>query len=352
MTTHTRYFVIGAGLFLTVGLGTGLVAYYAGVLPHAASPQGLTELAYIPADSTVVAYADVHAIMNSEFRQKLRQALPSGSERDQFQAETGIDIERDVDYVFAAVHGGTPDSGGLALVHTSVASGTVETFLRQHGATASDYHGKHVLLMSESERPAKGGQAPVPAHSGTWCVAFVEAGVLAIGSETSVERAIDARAGENIVGNQEMMQYINDAQSQTQNAWVVGRFEGVSQKMNLPGAVSSQLSAVQMFSVVGHVDGGLSGRVRLDARDDASAENLRDIVRGGLALARIQMGHDSKIDGVINSLQMQGTGKTVELSFAVPSDVLDGLNGLAGIANLGRQLGPQKAPKIPKDMKK
>ena len=35
MSNRTRYFMVGAGLVLTVGLGTGLVAYYSGELPHA-----------------------------------------------------------------------------------------------------------------------------------------------------------------------------------------------------------------------------------------------------------------------------------------------------------------------------
>src|ERR1043165_7332195 len=98
MTTRTRYFVIGSGLLLTVMLGTGLVAYYSGAMPNSSSSSArlVDELAYVPADSTIVGYANVRDIMNSEFQQKMRQVLPSGSERDQFQAETGIDIEHDI----------------------------------------------------------------------------------------------------------------------------------------------------------------------------------------------------------------------------------------------------------------
>jgi hypothetical protein len=47
-----------------------------------------------------------------------------------------------------------------------------------------------------------------------------------------------------------------------------------------------------------------------------------------MALARLQMGRDQNLDTVINSLQMTGTGKTVALSFAVPSTVVDSLAGM------------------------
>lgn len=343
MSTRTRYFVIGAGLVLTVGLGTGLVAMYSGALPHAGKAAGLEVLGYVPADSTVVAYANVRDIMSSEFRQKMRQVLPSGSERDQFQAETGIDIEHDIDYVVGAVRAGTPNAAGFVLVHTTAAPGQIETFLQQHGATAADYHGKHVLVVKEHSQDTTDATV-VPAegsHHGV-AVAFLEQGLIAIGEEGSVQRSIDAKTGANVAGNQEMMQYINDAQGQLQNAWAVGRFDGVPQTFNLPAPVTSQLSTIQWFSVVGHVDGGVSGRVRVDARDEAAAENLRDIVRGGLALARLQVGHDSKIDNVINSLQMQGSGKTIELSFAVPSEIFDVINGVAGLAHLGNDTESQK----------
>ncbi|MEI6245102.1 MAG: hypothetical protein WCQ64_08645, partial [Acidobacteriota bacterium] len=81
------------------------------------------------------------------------------------------------------------------------------------------------------------------------------------------------------------------------------------------------------------------GSLRAEARDDQSAENLRAVINGGLALARMQMGKDNKLDAIINSLQMTGTGKTVGLSFSLPSDVIDMLSGAAGtgIANLHKQ---------------
>ena len=64
------------------------------------------------------------------------------------------------------------------------------------------------------------------------------------------------------------------------------------------------------------------------------------MINGGLALARLQMGHDAKLDAVINSLQMSGTGKSVGLSFSLSSDVLDlisGTAGAAGLANIHKQ---------------
>jgi len=58
MSSRTRYFLIGSSLVVVVGLCTGLVAYYNGSAPGSSTAR-LPELAYLPADASAVAYADV-----------------------------------------------------------------------------------------------------------------------------------------------------------------------------------------------------------------------------------------------------------------------------------------------------
>ena len=70
-----------------------------------------------------------------------------------------------------------------------------------------------------------------------------------------------------------------------------------------------------------HIDGGINGTLRAETKDDQSAENLRQVVQGLLALGRMQ--NDPKATAIMNSLQLSGSGQTVKLSFSVPSEVLD-----------------------------
>jgi hypothetical protein len=71
MTTRTRYFLVGSLLTLTIGLGVGLVAYSLGFSTSAFTRQGgPDELQFVPANATLVAYADVRDIMTSELRQR------------------------------------------------------------------------------------------------------------------------------------------------------------------------------------------------------------------------------------------------------------------------------------------
>src|SRR5215204_3268285 len=76
MTKKTRYFLAGSAAVLTAGLGTGLVAYYVGGFQAVSAAPVANELRYVPADSTVVAYAEVRAMMDSDLRQQLKAAMP------------------------------------------------------------------------------------------------------------------------------------------------------------------------------------------------------------------------------------------------------------------------------------
>src|SRR6187401_107974 len=110
MTKRTRYFMAVSAGIVVVGLGTGLVAYYGGGFPSlSASRSGPSELSYVPADAAVVAFANVREVMDSQLRQRLKQVLPQEQGQKEFQTETGIDIEHDIDYVVAAMT--TSDAG-------------------------------------------------------------------------------------------------------------------------------------------------------------------------------------------------------------------------------------------------
>jgi hypothetical protein len=102
---------------------------------------------------------------------------------------------------------------------------------------------------------------------------------------------------------------------------------------NLPEGVASQIPAVKWFSASGHVNGGVSGLLRAEARDEQAGQNLRDVVQGFLALARLQAGSKPEMQALVSSLQVSGSGSTVALSFSVPSEAIEALGAAAGAAH-------------------
>jgi len=351
MTKKTRYFMAASAGIVVVGLGSGLVAYYGGGFPSlSASRSGPSELSYVPADASVVAYANVREVMDSQLRQKMKAALPNETGQQEFQAETGIDIERDIDYVVAAMT--TPGAGGLQQQPNGlvVARGRfnttqLETFIRDHGGVVEEYKGKRLVKATDSGMNK-------PPH--TVVLAFLESGLIGIGSEDAIRSSIDAQlSAQSITSNNDMMELVADIDNGN-NAWAVGRFDAIQAQAHLSPEITSKIPAIKTFAVMTHINGGLTGMLRAETRDDQSAENLRQVVQGLLALGRMQ--NDPKTSAVVNSLQLSGTGRTVALSFAVPAEIFDALATMhkdgAQLHQLPKELHELHAPPSPEKAEK
>jgi hypothetical protein len=325
MTKKTRYFMAGSAAVLTAGLVTGLVAYTVGGFQPVSAAPVANELRYIPADASVVAYADVRSIMDSQFRQQLKAAMPTESQhgQEEFLRETGIDIERDLDYIVAAVTGGNPKTGGLLVARGRFNSTQLETLALEHGGVVEDYRGKRVV------------NSPVNEHTQEqFTLAFVEPDLVAMGVKSAVQKAIDASLNaQSVTGNNEMMEVINDvsySNGQMNNAWAVGRFDIIASQAKLPTEIAQRMPPIKWFAAAGHINGGVSGMLQAEANDEHAAELLRRQVSGLLALGEMVAGTDPKAAAFTKSLQMGGSGKTVSLSFAVPAELLQLLPQAAG----------------------
>jgi len=351
MTKRTRYFMAVSAGIVMVGLGSGLVAYYGGGFPAlSASNSGPSELSYVPAESAVVAFANVREVMDSQFRQRLKTVMPDEKGQQEFQAQTGIDIERDIDYVVAAMtqvptdaHVAAGGAGGLVVARGRFNTTQLETLVREHGGVVEEYQNKRLVKLAANANGAS---------NQTFALAFLEPGLVAIGNETAIKNSIDAqRLAHSITANNEIMELVQ-AIDNGNNAWAVGRFDAIASQAHLPTEIASKMPAVKTFAVMTHIDGGVSGTLRAETRDDQSAENLRQVVQGFLALARMQ--NDPKALAVVNSLQLSGSGRTVALSFAVPSEVLDMLpmvhkDGAQQLHQLPKELHQLgEAPQAPK----
>jgi hypothetical protein len=317
----TRYFVAISGAILAVGLGVGLAASYMG-LPVSvfSSAAGPDELQYIPADAAVVAYANVRDVMNSQFRQRFKSLEPSQNEKNEFEEKTGVNLETDVDSITAAVMPkdgmkDNPAGSFLILAKGRYQPARLEALALEHGAQVTEYQGKRLITHDENGKEAM-------------AFGFVDAELVAFGGLSSVKASIDAAAtNRNIVSNNDMMKLVNEIDGA--NAWAVGRFDAIASKAGLPTELASQMPAITWFSAAGHINGGLSGQLKAQTKDEATAKNLRDIMGGFLAMARMQAANKPGMQQLADSLVLSGEGNNVQLAFSIPSEVLDLLEGLA-----------------------
>ncbi|HEY3382205.1 MAG TPA: hypothetical protein VGK32_10585 [Vicinamibacterales bacterium] len=333
MTKRTRYFMLGSATFLTVGLTVGLAAYYGGI-PGFAQPAGPEELNYVPNDAAVVAYANVRQLMDSKFRQQVKGLEPADRQKgqDEFRAETGINIETDIDYVVACMLPGAPadtpkdKKNGFVLAHGNFDQARIEALIREKGGVEERY--KDLTLFTHAAGPkhadAETMDLPDPTVEHEMAIGFLEPKVVVLGTPAALHRVIDLKHGQSSVrANDKMMDLIKGVAGG--NAWAVGRFDMLKTQAHLPEQVASQLPAVTWFTATGHVNGGLSGTVSVEAKDPEAANNLRQVITGFMALGRLQADSKPELKGMLNSIRLEGTGTTVAVSFELPDGALDAL---------------------------
>ena len=329
MSKKTRVFVVTAAAILAVGLTTGLVASYMGLPVAFSRAAGPDELQYVPAETAVVAYANVRQIMDSQFRERFRQFEPDTQERDEFEAKTGINIDHDINTVVAALtsipdKGTQPQNSMLILARGRFEQARLEALALEHGGQVEDYNGKRLLLHRRDN-----GNVDM-------AIGFLEADLVALGGYDAMKRSIDAHGGRNIVStNADIMRQIGELDAA--NAWAVGRFDALANSTHVPAEIRAYIPAIQWFSAATHINGGVSGVFKAEARDEESAKNMRDVLNGFVALAKMQAASKPELQTMVDSLQLSGEGKNVAVSFTLPSELFDALQQLRGLEHMERR---------------
>jgi hypothetical protein len=114
------------------------------------------------------------------------------------------------------------------------------------------------------------------------------------------------------------------------DVWAVGRFDALTSQAHLPNGLAQQMPAITWFAANASVDSGVHGVLRADTRDQEAADNLREVVRGFVALGRLQTGAHPEIKTLLDSLSLGGSGTTVSMAFDVPGAMVDLLTSVAG----------------------
>ena len=339
-TAKTRYFLIGSAAVLTAGLAAGTVATMGGMPRAFASNTGPDELSLIPQGAAVVAYANVKGVMNSEFHQRLYSLMDgAGKERQEFQEHTGIDVEKDIDAIIAALapspDGANPHETGFVALRGRFDTTRIEALVTSKGGRLGEYNGARLLLAPEHEAEAVPDGTTAPAVEGKVrkhfnpVIALVNANLVIVGAEPAVKAAIDRNAGSpgataSITSDPEFLRMLESV-DQNSTVWAIGRPKafGLNPAGEVGAQVLQQMPEVKWFAASGYLNGGLQATLRAEGKDEEAGKNMREVVQGVLALARLQIDSKPEFKPLLNTVQVEGTGNGVALHVTLPSEMLD-----------------------------
>jgi hypothetical protein len=291
-------------------------------------------LSLVPAQATTIFAADINALRATPVYAAWQQHSANhkhDAEYDQFLAQTGFDIERDVQAVTAAAWKNGEQPEFLAIVTAQYAAAAVAAFLKDKGVGVETYNGIELLLpASKHQKP--GADYPVvaleiPGRPNT---------ILA-GSSSAVKQALDLRGQPafSVLSNQVLLNRVAQIGAGNQ-IWAVSLAPGAFLPPHLPPLPLANLSGIlqnlrgSTFAV--NAVGGLLLQAEGNCASDADAQMLADAGRGMLALIRLMAppGRPEAIE-LLNSVQIIQQGANVDLTAQISPQLLDQLAQKPGL---------------------
>jgi hypothetical protein len=101
-------------------------------------------------------------------------------------------------------------------------------------------------------------------------------------------------------------------------AMFVGRATGLAEA-NLPWKSPLLNQSESVATALTVTDDALAVEVRLVARSEESAPLLKDVIQGGVAMAKLQFGPDEGLTAMFKALKVEVAGKTVTVAWRGPS---------------------------------
>lgn len=269
--------------------------------------------------------------------EKTRKDVREGVEKGLKEAEqkTGIRLDRDLDRVALGlwnVDAAKPDGALVALGRfdrAKVLQAVGESLKAEGGALApKTVSGIELQVVSEKGQP-------------TAALAFLDDTTLVVGSIPGVEAVVTNHAAQTraLEGNASLMGLVKGLDP-TSGYWVVLDSALTARAQKEVGANAPPGTVPRTLTLAGKFDGGLT--LAAEMADDAAAKSLAEMVQGGLAMARMQIGQSpeaQKVPGLtqlLEGVQVKAEAKKVTLSIPAGGPGLSGALAAVAIPSLLR----------------
>jgi len=293
------------------GVLVGAVAYFGGRGVSAQTGSGGPSLAFVPKGASLIGYVDLKSVASSplaeSWSESMRERTPF-SALDELEESTGIDAMNDIDSLTLAIGPGTgkPERWGIAVKGVFDRDRLVEKLSAHKGEVETSTHaGTDVYLV-------RGG-------SETTAMAQPDDSTVLIGDAAYVREMLDSGSGAkpSAAGSLAAWGY-GDFQGET--FWFAGTPPDVVQGLVGRGSGNESL---RTFAVTGRLDADLLLRARGQAVDSKKAQELADVLRGIMALARLQQDSSPRgalLGRVMESVSVELADQEIDVNLTVPYD--------------------------------
>ena len=306
--------ILGVSI-LAVTMGWAAMA----TIPVAAVSVDEASLKFLPPETQGIVVIDVAALRSAPLVQDMLKQQVSGPRSwDDSISRTGVDVGRDIDKVTVAK---ISAQDGLVIAQGRIDKFKVEQALKDSGKVMDAYLGQIVYRDGEN------------------AVLVLDNAVL-LGQLNAVKKAVDQM---QLPGAQPLRSDLAAA-IQTIEAgnqiWGVGNFSATDLGLvgvRGPAPVIEMLQAIKSGTGQLRVDTGIHARGTAVFADADSAKNLSDLVRGALAVAKLQIAKQQPdMSQILDGVQVSSNGNMLTVRVEASGELLKKLNTTRVRAALGK----------------
>lgn len=256
--------------------------------------------------------------------QQNKKAAEAFKDYQDFVDQTGIDLQKDVYGVVAAMYGGLDSQNPelVGIVNLKYDPNKLLAVFKKHGEfTAEEAYRGQTLYTLKNEDAKKDMR-----------LTFLNKTNIAFGSPLQVKKAIDLSLdkGKSVLQTASMMKYVDKLDKKSMFWLAVGSIPEKMKSAPAGGMMPVDLSKAEAFTAFMDYKGKtFSGELRLISQNETGNKQIADMLNGLKSLGAMGASKEPELGQLLNSIQLSSAADHVKLTFSLSEELMNKLGAKA-----------------------
>ncbi len=256
--------------------------------------------------------------------QKNAKAGKAFKDYQDFVQKTGIDLQKDVYAIVAAVYGNmeSKDSEMAGVVNLKYDPNKLLTVFKENQVIAAEenYRGRTLYTMKD-ENASKDVR-----------LVFLNKGNIVFGSPLSVKKVIDLdlKQGKSVLQTAALMKYVDMLDKKSMFWLAVGSIPDKMKGQAGGGMMPVDLSKAEAFTAFADFKNKtLFGELRLVSHNETGNKQIADMLNGLKSLGAMGAAKEPELGELLNGIQLSSAADHVKLTFSISEELMNKLGAKA-----------------------
>jgi hypothetical protein len=266
-------------------------------------------------------------LFDKTFKQNWQQNQKAGmvfKDYQDFVNQTGVDLQKDVYGVVAAVYGKFESENPelVGIVNLKYDPDKLLAVFKKNGEfTGEETYRDRILYSLKSKDPAKEMR-----------LTFLNQSNIAFGSPLQLKKAIDLNLdkGKSVLQTVAMMKYVDKMNKNVMFWMAIGNIPEKMKSAPAGGMMPVDLSKAEAFTAFADFKNKtLSGELRLVSQNETGNKQIVDMLNGLKSLGAMGASKEPELGELLNSIQLSSAADHIKLTFSLSEELMNKLGAKA-----------------------